>query len=683
MRLRARLALVASTVIVTSTLVAVPAHAAGETVTAADLPGLLRHAAETTAPSYDRSRFDHWIDADRDGCNTRYEVLIEESTTPVTVGEGCSLTGGTWVSPYDGVTASSPAEIEIDHVVALAEAWRSGASGWNDDQRRAFANDIDVPYALTAASSVSNQSKSDRDPARWLPTNAAYTCEYVTGWALTKYRWDLAADPDEVTALQTQLTGDCGAASVSLPDVMIQTPGDEEPPSGGTPEFAAGITRLSGMSRYDTAVAAASRYRAPVPAVFVATGMNFPDALAAASAAAHLGGPLLLTPAATLPAAVEAQIRDLRPAAIYVVGSAGAVSDAVAARLAQYAPVTRLGGGDRYATGLAIAATFPSSTTAFIATGRAFPDALAASAAAGAKDAPVILVDGTAASLRADILAELVRLGVTDVTIAGSAGAVSAGIESQLRTLGYTVARQGGSDRYATAVAINQANFSGGSARTAFLSTGADFPDALSGAALAGALGAPLYLTAPTCVPQSVRTAIATLSPASTVVMGGASVVSDASANNLGCLSSTVPTISGTAKVGNTLQGNAGAWTAGASLTHQWFVNGSYYGGGTALALTAGLAGKSVTYRVTGTLSGYVALTQTSRPVTIAPATPTPPPPPVPPRNPGDSVNCGDFDTWAQAQAWFTTYFPLYGDVAKLDADGDGTACESLPGAPR
>lgn len=188
-----------------------------ETVTAAQLPSMLSTAPESSSAPYDRARFEHWVDADGDGCNTRYEVLIDESTTPVTVSGRCTLVGGTWVSPYDGLVASSPTEIEIDHVVALAEAWRSGASHWDDATRRAFANDLDVPYALTAASSASNQSKADKDPARWLPTNGAFTCEYVTSWTLVKYRWSLAVDADEMAAIQRTLTGECGDTSVTLP----------------------------------------------------------------------------------------------------------------------------------------------------------------------------------------------------------------------------------------------------------------------------------------------------------------------------------------------------------------------------------------------------------------------------------------------------------------------------------
>lgn len=253
MRTGARMGFFAASVIVLSSLVAAQ-PAAAATVTAAELPGLLTVAAETTEPRYERAKFEHWIDADGDGCNTRYEVLIEESTTPVTVtrtGTGpCTLSGGTWVSPYDGFTAYEPADIEIDHVVALAEAWRSGASAWTDDQRRAFANDLEVPYVLTASSTTANQSKADKDPGRWMPTNPSYHCEYVTSWALIKYRCSLTVDAAERDALAAALSGECGAQELVLPEVMLAGSEGPEPGSdaGATviAPFATGVTRLAG-----------------------------------------------------------------------------------------------------------------------------------------------------------------------------------------------------------------------------------------------------------------------------------------------------------------------------------------------------------------------------------------------------------------------------------------------------
>jgi hypothetical protein len=83
--------------------------------------------AEDQIGGYSRNLFKHWIDADKDGCNTRYEVLIAEATVKPRVGAGCYLTGGKWRSVYDAKVFTKPTGLDIDHMVPLAEAWRSGA----------------------------------------------------------------------------------------------------------------------------------------------------------------------------------------------------------------------------------------------------------------------------------------------------------------------------------------------------------------------------------------------------------------------------------------------------------------------------------------------------------------------------------------------------------------------------
>ncbi|MBN9195516.1 MAG: cell wall-binding repeat-containing protein [Microbacterium sp.] len=449
--------------------------------------------------------------------------------------------------------------------------------------------------------------------------------------------------------------------------------------------FPDGLTRVSGASRIETAIAASERYSPGVPAVFVATATNFPDALSAASASAFVGGPLLLTARDTLPASVLAEVQRLTPEHIYVVGGTGAVSDDVLEGLATVAPTTRFAGSDRYSTGTAIVqGTFTQSTTAFIATGASFPDALAATGAAGASRSPVILVDGQRSSLSGDTVSLLDELGVTDVAIAGGTSVVSSSIEQQLSLSGRNVIRYGGGDRYSTAAIINAAFFAPGT-DTAFLATGTAFPDALAGAALAGRLGAPLYVTQPACMPDVTRAALAVLGNVKTVVMGGTAAVSAASAEGLGCLSGPAPTITGTVRVGSTLTAHAGTWTDGTSLAYQWYANGVPLSGATAstLGLSSAVQGKRISVRVTGAQTGYVSLTRSSSATAPVAAKSTPPPPPPgPPANPGDSKNCSDFSTWRQAQSWFLTYYPYYGDVARLDADHDGIACESLPGAP-
>jgi hypothetical protein len=91
---------------------------------------------------YDRDRFVHWQDRDHDGCDTRAEVLIQESRRPVTRTASCTVLRGRWFSSYDGATIVRARRLHLDHVVALSEAWGSGARRWDTDTRDRFANDL-------------------------------------------------------------------------------------------------------------------------------------------------------------------------------------------------------------------------------------------------------------------------------------------------------------------------------------------------------------------------------------------------------------------------------------------------------------------------------------------------------------------------------------------------------------
>jgi hypothetical protein len=156
---------------------------------------------------YDRDLFDHWIDADSDGCNTRREVLIQESIGPVSIGSRCDV-GGEWWSAFDGLTTTDPGNFDVDHMVPLKEAWDSGAHEWDSRTRRAFANDLGFAGSLIAVSASSNRSKSDKDPAQWLPTNRGYVCQYAFNWMAVKYRWSLSIDSSEAVSLG-RLTANC------------------------------------------------------------------------------------------------------------------------------------------------------------------------------------------------------------------------------------------------------------------------------------------------------------------------------------------------------------------------------------------------------------------------------------------------------------------------------------------
>ncbi|MDQ1033613.1 hypothetical protein QFZ75_000029 [Streptomyces sp. V3I8] len=148
-------------------------EARAETLPLAQAVHLLPSAAESR-DGYQRSSFKHWVDADRDGCSTRAEVLIAESRTEPIIEAGCKVTAGEWYSYYDGVTLTAPGGLDIDHMVPLAEAWDSGAHTWTPARREAYANDLDAQRSLVAVTARSNRSKSDQDPAEpHLPDPAA------------------------------------------------------------------------------------------------------------------------------------------------------------------------------------------------------------------------------------------------------------------------------------------------------------------------------------------------------------------------------------------------------------------------------------------------------------------------------------------------------------------------------
>jgi hypothetical protein len=202
------------------------------------LLAMLRVAPEDRT-GYQRSLFVHWIDADGDGCDTRHEVLIAEAIVKPTVGASCALTGGKWFSLYDGLTVTDPAKLQIDHVVALAEAWDSGASAWTPARRKAYANDLDVPFALLAVSSATNQSKSDKDPADWLPPALAAECQFIGDWIAVKVRWDLAVDVRERDALAGDIA-DCRTAEMPF------DPAGSDGETGGTPTPAPSPSAVPG-----------------------------------------------------------------------------------------------------------------------------------------------------------------------------------------------------------------------------------------------------------------------------------------------------------------------------------------------------------------------------------------------------------------------------------------------------
>jgi hypothetical protein len=193
--------------ILSLTALALPAQASGASTTATALLAQLPVAADQPMTGYSRDQFKHWVDADHDGCDTRKEVLAAESL--MRPRPPCARTSsGLWFSPYDGKRYTRSRYMDIDHMVPLAESWRSGASKWDAGTRQRFANDEWGP-ALIAVSATSNRSKGDKDPAAWLPPRRAYRCTYLTSWVTTKWRWQLTvgqAEHDRIANLLRSCT---------------------------------------------------------------------------------------------------------------------------------------------------------------------------------------------------------------------------------------------------------------------------------------------------------------------------------------------------------------------------------------------------------------------------------------------------------------------------------------------
>jgi hypothetical protein len=213
-----------------------------------DLLATIRIVPEYTA-GYDRDLFPHWKDLDGDGCDTRREVLIRDSRTVVAVGSSCIVSSGTWVSPYDGATWTNPSDVDIDHVVALNEAWQSGAYAWSTQQRTNYANDLTDERTLLAVTDSVNQSKSDKDPTDWLPPLASYRCTYLTNWVSVKARWSLTMDEAEHSLVKASLAG-CARQTVPVaPALPAASPASAAPAASpaSSPAASTGSAQVSGF----------------------------------------------------------------------------------------------------------------------------------------------------------------------------------------------------------------------------------------------------------------------------------------------------------------------------------------------------------------------------------------------------------------------------------------------------
>ena len=296
------------------------------------------------------------------------------------------------------------------------------------------------------------------------------------------------------------------------------------------------VDRYAGASRFDTAAAISTTTFAPGVAVaYVAYAYNFPDALAGAAAAGTVKGPVLLVAqSGAINPSTAAELARLKPGRIIVLGGPGVVSDAVKAALVPYATthvVDRYAGASRFDTAAVISAhTFtPGVAVAYVAYAYNFPDALAGAAAAGTVKGPVLLVAQSGA-INSSTAAELARLKPGRIIVLGGPGVVSDAVKAALVPFATSrvVDRYAGSSRFDTAAVISAHTFTPG-VDVAYVAYAFNFPDALAGAAAAGAVKGPVLLVSQSgALNAATKAEFARLQPKRIVALGGTSVVSDA-----------------------------------------------------------------------------------------------------------------------------------------------------------
>ncbi|MEX2444526.1 MAG: HNH endonuclease family protein [Alkalispirochaeta sp.] len=161
---------------------------------------------EYSEGGYDRDDWPHWSSVPGSCFTVRDKALAEESWVPVTTVEAyggrCRVTEGLWRDPYTGREFTDSQDVDVDHVVPLAEAYESGGHAWSRGRRRAYANELADENHLMIVYDRENQAeKGKRDPAEYLPPNDEFLCDYLEAWAGIKARWDLSVDRAEAEAI--------------------------------------------------------------------------------------------------------------------------------------------------------------------------------------------------------------------------------------------------------------------------------------------------------------------------------------------------------------------------------------------------------------------------------------------------------------------------------------------------
>ena len=229
------------------TATATPSGSDGVTLTVSVAP------APRDIPEYNRRDWRHWTDADRDCQDARQEVLIAESQSAVAyeAGDECRVEGGDWFGAYTGESFTDPGDLDVDHMVPLANAHRSGGWAWSKERKAEYANDLSYANHLIAVQASANRQKGSKGPEDWMPPRRGYWCQYATDWVTIKHLWGLTANPDEASALREMLeTCDEPTSLVIVPAEGASLP-TSSPTSATTAATPTPMPSPDGELRYD------------------------------------------------------------------------------------------------------------------------------------------------------------------------------------------------------------------------------------------------------------------------------------------------------------------------------------------------------------------------------------------------------------------------------------------------
>ena len=200
-------------------------------------------------PDYDRADWSHWRDADRDCQDARQEALIAESLSAVVYesAEECRVESGDWLGAYTGERFSDPSDLDIDHMVPLANAHRSGGWAWSKERKRKYANDLSHANHLIAVQASANRQKGSKGPDEWKPPRREYWCQYAVDWTTIKAQWELTATRSEAEALREML------ATCARPVSLLMIPAEGAAIPSSAPDAATPVSMPSqdSMLRYD------------------------------------------------------------------------------------------------------------------------------------------------------------------------------------------------------------------------------------------------------------------------------------------------------------------------------------------------------------------------------------------------------------------------------------------------